>query len=78
MATPPIFVAASAVPHEGNVRVNLAAPPVSWGNGFIYSVSPDVADELADQLRAAAKIARIETKAKASKDEQSASNKNAG
>lgn len=60
MASPPNFTSTTAVARNGNVRVDMAAPPVAWGVGFIYTLSPDVADALADQLRAAAKIARIE------------------
>lgn len=56
----PNFVATECEVRNGLVRVELHVPPASFRNGFIYTLSPDVADALADQLRAAAKIARIE------------------
>lgn len=61
MQVPPNFVATEARAQGDLVRVELHVAPASFRNGFVYSLSPDVADALADQLRAAAKIARIET-----------------
>jgi hypothetical protein len=57
VAAPPNFVGASARHHHGNVRVDLAAAPVGWGHGFVYSLSPAVARELAAQLIVAADAA---------------------
>lgn len=76
MASPPNFIAANARAHNGNVRVDLASAPVAWGIGFVYSLSPDVADELADQLRDAATAARAHATPNTS--EQSAESRSGG
>ncbi len=54
MPTPPNFTSASARAHNGNVRVDMVAPPSGWNNGFVYSLSPDVARRLAAELLVAA------------------------
>lgn len=67
----PYFTSASARPHNGVIRVDLDT--ASKVVGFSCTLSPDAADKLADELRAAAKIARETTT-----EEHSASQKNAG
>ena len=55
----PHYPHASARPHNGVIRIDLDT--ASKVVGFSCTLSPDAADKLADELRAAAKIARIET-----------------
>lgn len=68
----PNFTRATAYLRTGLVRIDLDT--ASKVVGFSCTLSPDVADKLADELRAASKIARIES----TTEEHSASQKNAG
>ena len=66
----PNVLRASATTKTGLVRASFDFPVGGDGStwGWSCTLSPDVADALADQLRAAAKIARIEAVAKTERD----------